>query len=97
MLVIEAARRVVSDVRRMPRVVHLGLLVAIVGFALDVVIHLSPAPHHHHVGFRPEEHIAHLTGLVAMVLILAGVVSDGIVRRRARRRHRLGGPRHAHR
>jgi hypothetical protein len=31
------------------------------------------------------------------VLILAGVVADGIARRRMSRRQRLGGPRHAHR
>lgn len=81
----------------MPRLVHLGLVVAVIGFLLDVVIHLSPAPHHHHVGFRPEEHVAHLAGLLAMVLILAGVVADGLARRRALRRQRLGGSRHAHR
>lgn len=97
MLVIERIQRLAADVRGMPRLVHVGLLMAAAGFAVDVVIHLSPAPHHHHVGFRPEEHLAHLAGLVAMVLILAGVVADGLARRRAVRRLRLGGPRHAHR
>lgn len=97
MLVIERLQRLAADVRGMPRLVHVGLLIAAAGFALDVVIHLSPAPHHHHVGFRLEEHIAHLIGLVAMVLILAGVVADGLARRRARRRNGLGGPPHAHR
>ena len=97
MLVIEGLHRLVADVRRMPRLVHVGLLIAVIGLVLDMAIHLSPAPAHHHVGFRPEEHIAHLAGLVAMVLILAGVVTDGLARRRALRRQRLGGPRHAHR
>ena len=96
MLVIEAIRRLLAEVRRMPRLVHVGLVIGVAAFALDVVIHLSPA-HHHHPGFRPEEHIAHIAGLVAMVVILAGVVSDGLARQRARRRQRLGGPRHAHR
>jgi len=76
----------------MPRLVHLGMAIAVIAFVADVVIHLSPAPHIHQAGFRPEEHIAHLGGLAAMVVVMAGVLIDGT------RRHRLNKEdSHAHR
>lgn len=92
MLVIEGLRALAADVRRMPRLVHVGIALAVGAFALDVLVHLSPAVHDHGGGFRPEEHLAHLAGIAAMVLILAGVVIDGARRNRSRRRTS-----HAHR
>ena len=92
MLVIEGLRAVAADVGRMPRLVHVGMALAIGAFGLDVLVHLSPAAHDHAIGFRPEEHLAHLAGIAAMVLILAGVVIDGARRNRSRRRTS-----HAHR
>lgn len=66
----------------MPRLVHIGLAIAVVALLADLLIHASPAPHVHD-GFRPEEHVAHLVGLVAMVVALAGVVIDGTRRHRS--------------
>jgi hypothetical protein len=86
MLVIEGLRAIAADVARMPRPVHVGMALAVAAFALDVLVHLSPAPHDHGAGFRPEEHLAHLAGIAAMVLILAGVVIDGVRHNQTRRR-----------
>ena len=92
MLLIEATRAVAADVARMPRLVHAGIALAVVGVAIDLIVHLSPAPHHHGAGFRPQEHIAHLVAIAAMVLVLAGIALDGARRHRFRRRNP-----HAHR
>jgi hypothetical protein len=70
----------------MPRIVHAGMALAVAAFAVDVLVHLSPSTHDHAVGFRPEEHLAHLAGIAAMVVILAGIVIDGAGRNRSRRR-----------
>ena len=71
--------------RRPPLVSVLGLAVAIAGLMLDAVVHLSPAPHHHQLGFSPEEHGAHMVVLIGMLLILGGIVLDGARRRAGRR------------
>jgi hypothetical protein len=63
--------------RRPPLVSLLGLAVAVLGLALDAAVHLSAAPHHHQMGFSPEEHGAHLVVLIGMLLILGGIVIDG--------------------
>ena len=66
----------------------LGMAVAILGVALDLVVHLSAAAdgHEHvHAGFTLSEHAAHLVVMVGMVLILAGVVVDGARRQLSRR------------
>ena len=104
MLVIETLRRaaatVARDVARMPRIVHVGLALAVAAFVLDLAGHLGPQPAHHHDGFHVEEHLAHLVGLIAMAVILAGVVIDGIRRQQTHRRRTSapeGGPGHAHR
>jgi len=93
---LDAARR---DFARLPVLTRVGLVLALAAFVADVLLHLTPTPHHHGTGFRPEEHLAHLAGLVAMTIALAGVVIDGIRRHRSRRRSpgATGGPRHAHR
>ena len=73
---------------RPPLVSILGVAVAILGVALDLVVHLSaPADGHEHVhaGFTLSEHAAHLVVMVGMVLILAGVVVDGARRQLNRR------------
>ncbi len=50
------------------------------GGGLDVVVHLAPAHGHVHHGFHPQEHLAHLIGVIGMALIWAGVVADGVRR-----------------
>ena len=99
MLVIQIVRGVYREFRRLPMLTRFGLTLAVAAFIADVLVHLTPAPHHHGGGFRPEEHLAHLTGLVAMAIALAGVVIDGVRRQRTHRRldGAPGGPHHAHR
>lgn len=75
----------------MPRLVHVGLAIALIALIADLAIHVSPAPHVH-TGFRPEEHIAHLGGLIAMVVVLAGVLLDAARLHRTRKEES-----HAHR
>ena len=78
-----------------PGLSKLGAVVSAFGLLFDLVEHdLS------HVGdprigsFPLAEHAAHLVVLIGMVLVLVGVVADGI--RLERRRRRLeGAPRHA--
>jgi hypothetical protein len=73
---------------RPPLLSILGMAVAVLGVGLDLVVHLSAAGdgHEHvHVGFTLSEHAAHLVVMVGMVLILAGVVVDGVRRQLSRR------------
>src|SRR5262245_15795204 len=77
------------DVAALPSLAKVGLVVMVVSGLADVIAHLEEtqvaeiAGHvHHHTTF---ESSAHLGGFVSMVLILAGVVSFGVQRSRARR------------
>jgi hypothetical protein len=92
MLVIQIARSVWLEVGQLPWMVRIGLALMPLAFLVDLVVHISPTGHSHHAGFAAEEHIAHLLGILAMVLVLAGVVFDGVRRHRSRRRSS-----HAHR
>jgi hypothetical protein len=65
-------------VRRPPLISLLGLAVGAAGLGLDTFIHLTAGPVHHHAGFSPSEHGAHLVVLIGMVLVLAGIVFDGV-------------------
>jgi hypothetical protein len=65
--------------RRPPIISLFGLAVGAAGLALDTVVHLTAAPVHHDAGFSPSEH-AHLVVLIGMVLVLAGIVIDGVRR-----------------
>jgi hypothetical protein len=73
---------------RPPLLSLLGVVVAIAGVALDLVVHLAlPADGHQHVhlGFTASEHTAHLVVMLGMVFIWAGVVTDGAHRQLWRR------------
>ena len=73
---------------RPPLLSLLGVVVAIAGVALDLAVHLAlPAEGHEHVhvGFTASEHTAHLVVMLGMVLIWAGVVTDGVIRQLLRR------------
>jgi hypothetical protein len=74
-----------------PGLARLGALVIAIGLALDLVEH-TVTPHLHDAvvaGFPVGEHVAHLVVLVGMVMVLAGIVADGV--RTARRLDRLEG------
>ena len=87
MLVIQIIRAVWQELSSLPLLVRIGLAFMPVAFLGDVAVHLLPAAHQHHAGFAPQEHIAHLLGILAMVLVISGVIFDGVRRHRSRRRN----------
>ena len=79
-----------------PAVSKLGAVTIAIGLLFDLVEH-TLVPHLHDAvvaGIPVGEHAAHLVVLLGMVLVLAGIVDDGV--RTARRLDRQeGSPRHA--
>jgi hypothetical protein len=63
-----------------PRLAKAGAAVMAAGFLLDLLAHtVLHAVHDQLIGAFPlEEHFAHLVVVVGMVLVLAGIVADGI-------------------
>ena len=83
MLTIELSRRVAREAAALPELSRVGLLLILVAGAIDVLLHLAAGEHAGHDG-SGSEHLAHLLGVVGMVLVLAGVLTDG-ARRQLRR------------
>lgn len=81
MLTIEHARRAIAAVPHLA-LVGLGLLAA--GVAADVAVHVTASAEHAH-GFSPAEVASHLIVFVGMVVILLGVVADGVRQSRSGR------------
>lgn len=97
MLVIDALREALGEIRRMPPVAVVGLVVMVAAGALDVVLHLGGAGHFEHHSLV-SEHLAHGLGVAGMVLVLAGVATHGARRQLRQRAARTGGfDRNAHR
>jgi hypothetical protein len=81
MLTLEAARR---DLRALPILVRAGLTTLVAGGVVDLVGHLQAADGHAHVHALTSLELAgHVGVLVGMVLILLGVVVDGVRQTRA--------------
>jgi hypothetical protein len=76
---------------RVPRLSIVGGFGIVVGLVLDLVQHTVVDHHHEAVlgAFPVGEHAAHLVVLIGMVLVLAGIVADGV--RTQRRQVRLEG------
>ena len=92
MLMIE---RLWRDAKAIPLVVQLGVIALIASGVADVVLHaITPEVAGHDV-HTPLELAAHVAGLVSMVVILLGVVTDGARRTSYRRRSRDGEPKGA--
>ena len=68
---------VTATVAALPRVVRAGLVLLAGGVAADVVAHLAATAAHGH-GFSPAEVASHLVVFVGMVVVLLGVVIDGV-------------------
>ena len=83
MLTIESTRRLTRDIGRLPLLTRIGALLLPVAAVFDLVVHLAAGEHTGHSGI---EHIAHLLGVVGMVLVLMGVVAHGVRRQFDRRR-----------
>ena len=85
MLTIEGMLRQLAT---LPSLAKVGLVVMVISGLADVMAHLEAQPielvglPHMHTSFEAS---AHLGGFVSMVLILLGVVLDGVRRNRARR------------
>ena len=73
--------------QRVPALAKAGALVIAVGLGLDIFEHtLGHSVHDALIGAFPlGEHFAHLVVVIGMVLVLAGIVADGI-----RMQRRLG-------
>ena len=85
-----------SDGLRVPAAAKLGAFVIGFGLLWDVDEHALASHAHDAVigAFPVAEHLAHLVVLIGMVLVLAGIVADGV---RAQRRvvRQQGSPRDA--
>lgn len=85
--------------RPLPGPTKVGLAVIALGLLLDLTEHgfVSHADDVVVAGFPLAEHAAHLVVIVGMVLVLAGVVADGVRIHRSRAERPERSPRHAHR
>jgi hypothetical protein len=85
-----------SNPHPVPAISKLGAVTIVIGLAFDLVEHTF-VPHLHEAvvaGFSVGEHAAHLVVLVGMVLVLGGIVADGVgISRRFDRQE--GSPRNA--
>jgi hypothetical protein len=61
-----------------PRGVKAGIGTIVFGLVLDLSEHSFAMPASTGTGFSPGQHAAHLVILVGMVVVLAGVITDGI-------------------
>jgi hypothetical protein len=85
-----------SSPHPVPAISKLGAVTIVIGLAFDLVEHtLVPRLHDAVVaGFPVGEHAAHLVVLIGMVLVLGGIVADGVrISRRLDRQE--GSPRNA--
>jgi hypothetical protein len=71
--------------RTVPGVVRLGLAVIVFGIVADLVTHLSFADADAAVGHTPAQLSAHAIVFAGMVLVIVGVIGDGIRQSAARR------------
>jgi hypothetical protein len=71
--------RLGGQLRSLPTLVHAGLAILVLGGLADVVAHLEAAGHADHLHEHTASELsAHLIGFVGMVVILLGVVMDGL-------------------
>ena len=81
--------RLWRDAKAAPLIVQVGVVALVLSGVADVVLHaITPAVAGHDV-HTPPELAAHFAGMVSMVVILLGVVTDGA--RRTSYRRRAGG------
>jgi hypothetical protein len=70
---------------RVPTLSKAGAVVIAIGLHADLVEHAFVFPSQAAGQFPPGEHLTHLVILVGMVLLLAGVIADGMRTGRGRR------------
>ena len=76
MLSLERAR---TELFSLPLLTHVGLVALVLGGLADVAAHLEASGHGEHER-TASELLAHLVGFLGMVVILLGVVLDGVRR-----------------
>jgi len=90
MLTIETFKRLGLEAASLPALSRVGLLLMVAAGVFDVVVHLASGEHAGHHEFGPEQ-LAHLLGVVGMVLVLTGVVTYGARRQLRREAAKPGG------
>ena len=80
MLALEKARVAAAALAALPVLAIAGLFVMAAGAALDVTIHLDLGHADGHAAPHLEEDLAHLVGVIGMVLVWVGVVVYGVRR-----------------
>ncbi|HET9344427.1 MAG TPA: hypothetical protein VFO05_01895 [Candidatus Limnocylindrales bacterium] len=86
MLIIESLRR---DWKAVPALVRVGVVGLVLSGVADVVFHaVAPDLASHADAHTTAELAAHLAGLVSMIVIFLGVVTDGVRKSRTRRTSR---------
>jgi hypothetical protein len=83
--------RLGREARSLPGLVKVGVVGLLVSGLADVIAHLEESGVAVHVAGQVHQHSstelsAHLAAFVSMVIVLAGVVLDGVRQQRARRR-----------
>lgn len=74
-------KRIVTEIPTMPLWSKVGFIVIVLGLGADVIAHLGPGVEHDHGGATASELSAHLVVFIGMVVVLVGVVVDGVQRR----------------
>jgi uncharacterized protein YjeT (DUF2065 family) len=88
----------VREVRSLPRLTRFGFVVMAVGVIADLIEH-TLVPHQAQViaDFPVQQHLAHLTVMVGMVLVLAGIALFGARVSQSRAKRPEGSVSDAHR
>jgi hypothetical protein len=74
----DVIQRVTQAVGEIPAGSRLGLLIIGVGIIADLIVHLDPALDHDHGAMTAPEVSGHVVVFLGMVLVLTGVVIDGV-------------------
>jgi hypothetical protein len=78
--------RIRAELLSLPTLTRIGLLILVIGGIADVVAHLEVSSHIGHTHEHSASELsAHLIGFVGMVVILLGIVLDGLQRTRRSR------------
>lgn len=71
-------QRVAHEAARIPAASKLGFGVMIVGLVVDLLAHLTVGVDHAHGGATGTELSAHLVVFAGMLIVLLGVIVDGV-------------------
>ena len=75
-------RRFALELSQTPLGSKLGFVVIVLGLVIDVIAHITAGVEHDHSGATSFEVSGHLVVFVGMVIVLIGVIFDGLRQRR---------------